>query len=105
MTCRVKHLLSADSQVRISSTVHAGTRGADAESKPGTYLSLCLASSSLLRRTAALAACFSVLSMMFSVTKSLPEDVDGLYIISMFVAVKTVIMKHVSSFRVRFVQS
>ena len=78
--------------------------------KPGTYLSLCLASSSLVRRTAALAACFSVLSMMFSVTKSLPADVDGLYIISIIVAVyliviETVIMKQVFSCRVRHVQS
>jgi len=47
--------------------------------------------------------------MMFSVTKSLPADVDGLHIISMFVAVyaivvETVMMQHVSSFRVLYIQ-
>ena len=45
----------------------------------GRYLSFCsLSASSLLRRAAALAACFSVPSMIFSVTKSLPAEVDGL---------------------------
>ena len=45
----------------------------------GLYLSFCcLSASSRFRRAAALAACFSVPSMMFSVTKSRPAEVDGL---------------------------
>ena len=43
------------------------------------YLSFCcLSASSRFLRAAALAACFSVPSMMFSVTKSRPAEVDGL---------------------------
>ena len=43
------------------------------------HLSCCiLSSSSRLRLAAAPAACFSLLSMIFSVTKSRPADVEGL---------------------------